>query len=254
MAEVVADRLLGGEGTFPGADLSTKLKLLGVDVASFGDAFAAGRRAASRSSRRPGGRRLQEARAVGRRQDAARRHPRRRRQRLRRAAADGRPRAAAATRRHTSCPRAAAPAPAGDLPDDAAVCSCNNVTAGTIRCAVTDGGCTDVAGVKACTKAGTSCGSCVPLVKKLVATELARSGVDGQQRAVRALRPLAGRSSSTPCACQGLTTFSAVIDAPRQRARLRHLQARDRRRSCASLGTGTSSRASRRRCRTPTTT
>ena len=41
MAEVVADRLLGGEATFPGADLSTKLKLLGVDVASFGDAMGA---------------------------------------------------------------------------------------------------------------------------------------------------------------------------------------------------------------------
>src|SRR5204862_5528266 len=36
MAEVVADRLLGGGATFPGADTSTKLKLLGVDVASFG--------------------------------------------------------------------------------------------------------------------------------------------------------------------------------------------------------------------------
>ncbi len=34
----VADRLLGGEAEFPGADMSTKLKLLGVDVASFGDA------------------------------------------------------------------------------------------------------------------------------------------------------------------------------------------------------------------------
>ena len=41
MAEIVADRLLGGEATFPGADTSTKLKLLGVDVASFGDAFGA---------------------------------------------------------------------------------------------------------------------------------------------------------------------------------------------------------------------
>jgi len=41
MAEVVADRLLGGAATFPGADTSTKLKLLGVDVASFGDAHAA---------------------------------------------------------------------------------------------------------------------------------------------------------------------------------------------------------------------
>src|SRR5262249_48703620 len=36
MAEVAADRLLGGDATFPGGDTSTKLKLLGVDVASFG--------------------------------------------------------------------------------------------------------------------------------------------------------------------------------------------------------------------------
>ncbi|MBC7291529.1 MAG: NAD(P)/FAD-dependent oxidoreductase, partial [Actinotalea sp.] len=40
MAEVVADRLLGGNAQFPGADTATKLKLAGVDVASFGDAFA----------------------------------------------------------------------------------------------------------------------------------------------------------------------------------------------------------------------
>ena len=38
-AEVVADRLLGGAAEFPEADMSTKLKLLGVDVASFGDAM-----------------------------------------------------------------------------------------------------------------------------------------------------------------------------------------------------------------------
>ncbi|MDQ1725697.1 MAG: nitrite reductase large subunit, partial [Frankiaceae bacterium] len=41
MAEVVADRLLGGQAEFTGADMSTKLKLLGVDVASFGDAHGA---------------------------------------------------------------------------------------------------------------------------------------------------------------------------------------------------------------------
>jgi len=40
MAEVVADRLLGGAAAFQTADTSTKLKLLGVDVASFGDALA----------------------------------------------------------------------------------------------------------------------------------------------------------------------------------------------------------------------
>ena len=39
MAEVVADRLAGGDGhASPAPTLSTKLKLLGVDVASFGDA------------------------------------------------------------------------------------------------------------------------------------------------------------------------------------------------------------------------
>src|SRR5438552_11593021 len=41
MARVVVDRLLGGEASFAGSDLSTKLKLLGVDVASFGDAHGA---------------------------------------------------------------------------------------------------------------------------------------------------------------------------------------------------------------------
>src|SRR6185437_1312381 len=40
MAEVAADRLTGGAASFAGADTSTKLKLLGVDVASFGDALA----------------------------------------------------------------------------------------------------------------------------------------------------------------------------------------------------------------------
>ena len=40
-AEVVVDRLLGGAAEFAEADMSTKLKLLGVDVASFGDAHGA---------------------------------------------------------------------------------------------------------------------------------------------------------------------------------------------------------------------
>ena len=39
-AAVVVDRLSGGERAFTGADLSTKLKLMGIDVASFGDALA----------------------------------------------------------------------------------------------------------------------------------------------------------------------------------------------------------------------
>jgi nitrite reductase (NADH) large subunit len=40
MADAVAAELTGGDDRFTGADMSTKLKLMGVDVASFGDAFA----------------------------------------------------------------------------------------------------------------------------------------------------------------------------------------------------------------------
>ena len=38
MAEVVTNNLMGGDAEFQEADMSTKLKLMGVDVASFGDA------------------------------------------------------------------------------------------------------------------------------------------------------------------------------------------------------------------------
>ena len=40
MADVVATNLAGGNRSFTGYDMSTKLKLIGVDVASFGDPFA----------------------------------------------------------------------------------------------------------------------------------------------------------------------------------------------------------------------
>lgn len=41
MAQAAAEVIAGGRSAFTGADLSTKLKLLGVDVASFGDAHGA---------------------------------------------------------------------------------------------------------------------------------------------------------------------------------------------------------------------
>ncbi len=41
MAEVLAAHLAGEPRAFFGGDLSAKLKLMGVDVASFGDAFGA---------------------------------------------------------------------------------------------------------------------------------------------------------------------------------------------------------------------
>ena len=88
-AEVVADRLLGGAAEFPEADMSTKLKLLGVDVASFGDALAV-RRTAWRWRQRRGQPDLRQAGAFRRREDAARRDPGWRRLVVRGTAPDGR--------------------------------------------------------------------------------------------------------------------------------------------------------------------
>ena len=58
----------------------------------------------------------------------------------------------------------------GALPAVAQICSCNNVTKGDL-CDAIAGGCTDVSGLKMCTLAGTSCGSCVPLLKQLLEAE-----------------------------------------------------------------------------------
>jgi nitrite reductase (NADH) large subunit len=43
MADVVVTNLTGGDKSFTGFDMSTRLKLIGVDVASFGDPFASDR-------------------------------------------------------------------------------------------------------------------------------------------------------------------------------------------------------------------
>ena len=54
------------------------------------------------------------------------------------------------------------------LPDDALICSCESVTKADICNAVTQHGCENLDAVKKCTKAGTGCGGCVPMVKDLV--------------------------------------------------------------------------------------
>ncbi|KAI0133585.1 nitrite reductase [Xylariales sp. AK1849] len=51
-----------------------------------------------------------------------------------------------------------------DLDDDVQICSCHNVTKGDVVNTVKDGTCKTLGDVKACTKAGTGCGGCMPLV------------------------------------------------------------------------------------------
>jgi nitrite reductase (NADH) large subunit len=168
MAEVVADRLLGGSAEFPGADLSTKLKLLGVDVASFGDAHAV----------TPGALEVVLNDAV--KQTYAKLVVSDDVSTLLGGVLVGDAGAYGALRPLVGRPLPADPAalisPAGAqvglgaLPDDAQICSCNAVSKRAI-CAAIAGGAHDVAGIKACTAAGTSCGSCVPMLKRLLESE-----------------------------------------------------------------------------------
>lgn len=63
-----------------------------------------------------------------------------------------------------------------DLPEDAQICSCESVTKGQICSAIESGEADDLADVVTCTKAGTGCGGCKPMVKDLVDATLKSLG------------------------------------------------------------------------------
>ncbi|HEY0952438.1 nitrite reductase large subunit NirB, partial [Nocardioides sp.] len=178
MAEVVVDTLLGGAGEFTGADMSTKLKLLGVDVASFGDAHATTEGALELvySDAVAGvykklvisedGRRLLGGILVG---DASAYGV------LRPMVASGI--ALPETPEDLILPAGRSLTEIG-LPDEAQVCSCNDVTKAQILAVVGEGGTCDSAScVTKCTKAGSTCGSCKPVVKKVVEEFFAARGL-----------------------------------------------------------------------------
>ena len=62
------------------------------------------------------------------------------------------------------------------LPDSATICSCNNVSKADICQAIADGS-TSLGALKKCTKAATACGGCAPLVTQVLKSELQRQGV-----------------------------------------------------------------------------
>ncbi|HMR84818.1 MAG TPA: FAD-dependent oxidoreductase, partial [Niabella sp.] len=163
MADVAASRLAGTQKLFHGFDLSTKLKLIGVDVASFGDPFIAGEEAKTivfRDNHRGiykrinfsnDGKELLGGILVG--------------------DADAYNMLLQVCKNKMALP----PDPmdliikpkegGGDtgagvlaLPDDALICSCEGVTKLDICNAVTQQGCETVDAIKKCTKAATGCG------------------------------------------------------------------------------------------------
>jgi len=181
MARTVIAELTGGAAHFTGADMSTKLKLMGVDVASIGDAHARTQGAlvyhyqngASEVYKRlvvsPDNKRLLGAVLVG---DAVEYGT------LLQYCQNGIE--LPENPESLILPRLSGePAGLGPdaLPASAQICSCYDVSKGTI-CDAVAAGCTTVNALKAETKAGTGCGGCVPLLKSVLNCELAKHGYE----------------------------------------------------------------------------
>ncbi|WP_237055298.1 nitrite reductase large subunit NirB [Microbulbifer sediminum] len=181
MARNVVAQLCGESASFTGADMSTKLKLLGVQVGSIGDAHGRTDGAAAitfvdeqhgiykRMITDAEGSKLLGAVLVGDTSDYDQllqyhlndidlpEHP----EQLILPAADGEPPALGA----------------GSLPASATICSCHNVSKGQVVDAV-QGGCCTLGEVKDATRASTGCGGCSALLKNIVDEELAALGME----------------------------------------------------------------------------
>jgi len=180
MADVVVNNLTGGNKSFPGFDMSTKLKLIGQDVASFGDPFAT----------EPDCRTIvfeDRHKGVYKRINIS---------------TDGKYLLGGVLIGDTTAynillqtvnnrlvlppdpedlilgSRGGASETAGvmGLPDEALICSCESVTKAAICQAVTEKDATSFDAMKKCTRAGTGCGGCVPLVKDLITATLKANG------------------------------------------------------------------------------
>ncbi|MCK5828777.1 MAG: nitrite reductase large subunit NirB [Methylococcales bacterium] len=63
------------------------------------------------------------------------------------------------------------------LPDSAQICSCYDVSKGQI-CTAIENGCTNLASLKSSTQAATGCGGCAALLKSVLDSELEKSGIE----------------------------------------------------------------------------
>ncbi|MCE6988008.1 nitrite reductase large subunit NirB [Dyadobacter sp. CY323] len=181
MAEVVATRIAGGEKEFLPYDMSTKLKLIGTDVASFGDPFIEepacktirfenkAKGIYKRVNISEDGKTLLGGILVG---DASQYNM-----------------LLQTFKNKTILPpdpedlilgsRGGEEAGAGVMgfPDDALICSCEAVTKGMLCHEIGENGHHTVDALKKCCKAGTGCGGCVPMVKDIIAGVMKQKGV-----------------------------------------------------------------------------
>lgn len=181
MARVAAKHLLGDAAEFGGADMSTKLKLMGVDVASIGDAH--GKTPGSRSYQYHDERKQVYKKLVvsdcgkfllgGVMVGDATEYGTLLQMMLNRIELPEAP-------EFLILPQAngrAKPALGVEaLPAAAQICSCNNVTKAQI-CEAVCAGATSIGALKTACKAGSSCGGCVPLVTQVMKAEMKKQGM-----------------------------------------------------------------------------
>src|SRR5690606_28409687 len=184
MARIAAKHLLGQEShAFAGADMSTKLKLMGVDVASIGDAHAMSLGALSYFYADEAAQiykkivvsadktKLLGAVLVG----CAKEYGDLLQMMLNGLAVPEQPESLIMPGFDQSTSKSGGSG-VDLLPDSAIICSCNNVSKADI-CAAIDGGATSLGALKKCTQAATACGGCAPLVTQVLKSELQRQGV-----------------------------------------------------------------------------
>jgi NAD(P)H-dependent nitrite reductase large subunit/NAD(P)H-dependent nitrite reductase small subunit len=177
MADALARNMTGGDAVFAGSDSSAKLKLLGTDVATFGEPLQDGSRTrviciedqvrgtykklVFRDDRRQllGGILVGDAASYG-----ALLHWTRAKATL------------SETLEEIGLSGGGGATTRGALPDEAQVCSCNDVSARVLRAGIRDHGLASIAELKACTRAGTGCGGCLPMVGDILQAELKSSG------------------------------------------------------------------------------
>ncbi|MGK0444273.1 MAG: nitrite reductase (NADH) large subunit [Bermanella sp.] len=183
MAKVAAQHLTNsGDASFEGADMSTKLKLMGVDVASIGDCHARTEGALSYAYTDEvnqvykkivvsadkklllGAVMIGDAEDYGNLLQMA----------LNNIELPAMPEALILP----SLDGAAKPVLGTDaLPETAQICSCNDVSKGAICCSVQNGAQT-LGDIKAETTAATACGGCTALVTQVMNAELTKLGVE----------------------------------------------------------------------------
>lgn len=214
MAEVVASKLQQGDAVFDGADMSTKLKLLGVQVGSIGDAHGQTPGCLSYTYTDPckntylrlnisaDGKKVVGAVMVGDTQ----RYDQILQYFLNNLALPENPET-------LILPAAAEEVllAADQLPNSATICSCYNVSKGAVVGAVVDG-IHDLGAIKSETKASTGCGGCAALLKSVMDDELARLGVEVDQSICEHFK-YTRQELFHLCQVNNIKSFDELIDA-----------------------------------------